>query len=90
MAKFPAIGRIVPESKAVPESGIIYIREILSGNYRIIYQVVSSEQIDIITFHHSSMELKEERLNRHNILSPNAKFQCAVARAQKCKRAQAP
>ncbi|PCJ87829.1 MAG: plasmid stabilization protein [Flavobacteriales bacterium] len=40
-------GRIVPELN--DES----IRELILGNYRIIYKIVSETQIDILTVHHS-------------------------------------
>ena len=42
------IGRIVPE---VGQSGI---REIITGNYRIIYQTKAKESAFILTIHHSS------------------------------------
>lgn len=45
---FPKAGREVPEYK------FEYIREIIEGNYRIIYMIVSDERIDILTVHHSS------------------------------------
>ncbi len=44
----PKLGRIVPEYDN------IHIRELLMGNYRIIYRIVSTLRIDIITIHHSS------------------------------------
>lgn len=44
----PFIGRIVPELN------IEEIREIITGNYRIIYQISESEAINILTIHHSS------------------------------------
>ena len=48
----PSIGRIVPEKKQDN------IREIIIGNYRIIYKIVSKGQIDILTVHHSKRLLK--------------------------------
>lgn len=44
--------------RVVPEIGLEYIREIIEGNYRIIYMLVADNQIDIITIHHTSKELK--------------------------------
>ena len=44
LEKQPLIGRIVPELK------LTSIRQILSGHYRIIYEVLSSKQVGIITF----------------------------------------
>jgi addiction module RelE/StbE family toxin len=43
----PKMGRIVPELKNAN------IRELISGNYRVIYKIVSKKRIDIITVHHS-------------------------------------
>ncbi len=47
----PKIGQIVPEI------GIEHIREIIEGNYRIIYMLISEYQIDILTIHHTSRKL---------------------------------
>jgi toxin ParE1/3/4 len=49
---FPNIGREVPDFQ------ISYIREIIEGNFRIIYMVVDLTRIDILTIHHTSKELK--------------------------------
>ena len=37
-------------------------REIIEGNYRIIYKVISSERIDIITVHHSARDLTKRKI----------------------------
>ncbi len=47
----PHSGRIVPE---IEDENI---RELIEGNYRIIYKIVSTTQIDILTVHHSSRDL---------------------------------
>lgn len=44
-------GRVVPEIEN-PN-----IRELIEGNYRIIYKIVNEKQIDILTVHHSSRNL---------------------------------
>jgi addiction module RelE/StbE family toxin len=49
---FPLSGRIVPEKNEEA------VRELIEGSYRIIYEVISAEQINILTVHHSSRELK--------------------------------
>jgi addiction module RelE/StbE family toxin len=49
---FPFSGRIVPELNRTD------IRELIQGNYRIIYKIVSDNQIDILTVHHSRRQLK--------------------------------
>jgi plasmid stabilization system protein ParE len=43
----PKSGKIVPEKQDPP------IREILIGNYRIIYKMASLTKVDVITVHHS-------------------------------------
>ena len=46
------IGRIVPEYNDPT------IREIIMGNYRIIYRIFSTNEIDILTIHHSARIIK--------------------------------
>ncbi|MCF8370081.1 MAG: type II toxin-antitoxin system RelE/ParE family toxin [Bacteroidales bacterium] len=46
------IGRIVPELNRED------IRELISGNYKIIYRTSSEEMVHILTVHHSSILLK--------------------------------
>ncbi|MCK5906988.1 MAG: type II toxin-antitoxin system RelE/ParE family toxin [Flavobacteriales bacterium] len=50
--KHPEIGRLVPE-KNNP-----LFRELILGNYRIIYKIISPSRIDIITVHHSKRKLR--------------------------------
>ncbi len=50
------IGRIVPEINRED------IRELIEGNYRIIYKIVSKRQIDILTIHHSSRDLSKQTI----------------------------
>jgi toxin ParE1/3/4 len=52
LEQFPNAGRIVPEK------GKENIRELIVGSYRIIYQIISLEKIDILTVHHSHRILK--------------------------------
>lgn len=47
----PKIGRIVPELERET------VRELIEGNYRIIYEI-SSDQISVLTVHHSSRVLR--------------------------------
>jgi toxin ParE1/3/4 len=42
---YPLAGRIVPEFNRE------HIRELISGNYRIVYRVVSDIRIDVLTVH---------------------------------------
>jgi len=48
--------------KAVPEISNPNIREVLEGNYRIIYKVVDSSTIDILTIHHASRDLTKRNI----------------------------
>nr|WP_322624115.1 type II toxin-antitoxin system RelE/ParE family toxin [uncultured Flavobacterium sp.] len=52
----PESGRIVPEIKNAD------IREIILGNYRIIYKIINASLIDILTIHHSSKSMRDNRL----------------------------
>jgi addiction module RelE/StbE family toxin len=47
----PRIGRMVPERNSET------IRELIEGNYRIIYEISSEARIDVLTVHHSSKPL---------------------------------
>lgn len=58
--QFPLSGRIVPETQ------IQSLREIIIGNYRLIYKIVSDERTDIITvFHFSPKQLDAEDMKKH-------------------------
>ena len=48
---YPRAGKIVQEINQEN------IRELIEGNYRIIYKIVTDNQIDILTIHHSSRYL---------------------------------
>lgn len=52
LCHYPNAGRVVPELEN-PR-----IRELIMGNYRIIYLIVTEERIDILTVHHSAKLLK--------------------------------
>lgn len=52
LVEFPDSGRIVPELDN-PR-----IREVIMGNYRIVYYRVNDERIDILTVHHSARILR--------------------------------
>ena len=51
LESFPKSGRVVPEF------AIETIRELIEGNYRIVYEI-STEQISIVRVHHSARQLK--------------------------------
>ena len=50
------IGRIVPEIENRN------IRELIEGNYRIIYKILSENRIDILTIHHSARDLTKREI----------------------------
>lgn len=52
----PDSGRIVDELERTD------VRELIEGNYRIIYRKVTSTHIEIITIHHSARRLKPPHL----------------------------
>lgn len=43
----PELGRVVPELQKKK------IRELIVGNFRIVYRIISLKRIDILTIHHS-------------------------------------
>ena len=47
----PKLGRIVPEKNDDT------IRELIEGNYRIIYEVKRDDSVEILVVHHSSKPL---------------------------------
>ena len=44
--------------RTVPEYEVQEVRELIEGNYRIIYKLVNNERVDILTIHHSSRMMK--------------------------------
>ncbi|TAM99158.1 MAG: type II toxin-antitoxin system RelE/ParE family toxin [Chitinophagaceae bacterium] len=52
----PRIGRMVPEMN-MPS-----VRELIEGNYRIIYRILSSKRIDILTVHNFAQKLIKRKL----------------------------
>ena len=51
--------------RLVPETDINTLRELIIGNYRLIYCLISSDQIDILTVHHSAKRLDTDELRKH-------------------------
>jgi toxin ParE1/3/4 len=52
----PRVGRVVPEFKEEN------LRELIVGNYRIIYELVDHNQVVVLTVHHSSRKMKHLNL----------------------------
>jgi plasmid stabilization system protein ParE len=50
--------------KKVPELNSESFREILVGRYRIIYEVLSNTEVGIVTVHHQSRLLKNNKVMR--------------------------
>ncbi len=48
--------------KEVIEKGNVSIRELVEGNYRIIYKIVENDRIDILTIHHSARDLSQRQV----------------------------
>ena len=63
LEKYPSIGRVVPELK------VKSIRELIEGNYRIIYHLVNKTMVHILTIHHSRKKIIRSRIR--NILRSN-------------------
>jgi toxin ParE1/3/4 len=51
---FPKSGRIIPEIE------VENYRELIEGNYRILYKIVNETRIDILSIFHSARSLKSE------------------------------
>jgi len=67
LEKNPMIGRMVPELK------VKAIRQILCGNYRIIYEVFNQLQVGIITVHHQSRLLERNLAIKKELKSKRKK-----------------
>ena len=52
LERYPLIGKPVPETK------VKYLKEILVSRYRIIYEVISEDEVHILSVHHQSRLLK--------------------------------
>ena len=52
LENFPKSGRVVPEFNSE------IIRELIEGNYRIIYKISNQNNIGIIRVHHAARQLK--------------------------------
>jgi plasmid stabilization system protein ParE len=60
LKKFPKAGKVTSE---IAED---CIRELVLGNYRIIYEIISEMQVDILTIHHSSRDLTKTIINKQH------------------------
>ncbi len=52
----PYVGRIVPEFNSK------IIREVIMGNYRIVYKIVTEYQVDILRIYHSARLMTDDKL----------------------------
>jgi len=52
----------VHSGKIVSEIEDENIRELIEGNYRIIYKIISKKRVDILTIHHTSRDLSKRTL----------------------------
>ncbi len=48
--------------KIVPELNSPSTRELIEGNYRIIYKVISKKKVDILTIHDTSRDLTKRKV----------------------------
>ena len=53
---YPLSGKIVPEYDDEK------YRELIEGNYRIIYKIIDQTRIDILTIHHSTRDLTNRNI----------------------------
>ena len=59
LVNFPQTGRILPELN------IKSIRELIEGNYRIVYRIVNKNLIHILTFHHSRKQFRKSVIKKN-------------------------
>jgi len=52
----------IRSGKIVPEINKENIRELVEGRYRIIYKIVTKDQVDILTIHHTARDLKRRNI----------------------------
>lgn len=48
----------------VQELGVIQIRELIEGNYRIIYRLLNNELIEILAIHHTSRDFESREIKK--------------------------
>ena len=58
LEKQPFSGNIVPEFNRKD------LRQLIEGNYRIIYKVLDEKRIDIISVHHAARDLLSRRIEK--------------------------
>ncbi len=58
LEQHPLIGRVVPEFSDKT------IRQLIEGNYRIIYRVISEAEIHVIAVHHAKRRLTRRTIRR--------------------------
>lgn len=57
--------KTLPESgRIVPELGISQIRELIEGNYRIVYRLLNKELAEILTVHHSARDFESREIEK--------------------------
>jgi toxin ParE1/3/4 len=57
--------KTLPESgRIVPELGIREVRELIEGNYRIVYRILNNELIEILTIHHSARDFESREMEK--------------------------
>jgi toxin ParE1/3/4 len=52
----------IESGRIVPELGIFEIRELIEGNYRIVYRIIDKKIIQILTIHHSARDFESREL----------------------------
>lgn len=58
VSKTQLIKKLIRSGKVVEEINNPDIRELIEGNYRIIYRIIDEKTVDILMIHHSARNLK--------------------------------
>ncbi len=59
IAKVERLKTLPEMGRRLPEFDLPYLRELIHDDYRIVYKIVSDEQIDVITIQHSSRNMSD-------------------------------
>lgn len=62
-AAFELIGRFPFGGRLVPEVGVPSVREVIEGNYRIVYRTFGRERVEVITVYHSARRFPYGRIS---------------------------
>ena len=57
--KTEILERFIEAGSVIPETNLPTIRHLVEGNYRIIYEIINPEEVNILTVHHAARDLNK-------------------------------